>query len=157
MSLYSKNLEYEYEIFYKYQSIPDIELTNTLQEKQGKISGEVRGFVKFDNLEYQPKDLRQYYIIKPLGIEENEKQAFSLEEIIKMDHLSPRNMGVSVLHEVNISRNNILLEDENGNQFFIDRSSGEISIRDVTGDNTTLITDDFDYRDFIKEWLGNKI
>jgi hypothetical protein len=150
--LFGQNQTYKYTLLYDYQAIPDMELINTLQETQGGIFGEVRGFVKFDNAEDQPKDLRQYYIIKPLNkFDKNLSQYFSLEEVIKMNYLSPRNMGTSEIIEVNETDRIITLEDESGNQFFIDKTTKEVSMRDVTGDNTTLITDDSDYGDFVKE------
>lgn len=154
--LFGINQDYKYTILYKYQSVPDIELTNTLQEIQGELSGEVRGFVKFDKLEDQPKQLKQYYIIKPLKLEESQSQYFSIEEIIKMDYLAPRSMGTTILTEVNKSKNIITLEDEYGQQYFIDRNTKEVSIRDANGDTTVLIANDTDFADFIRELLGKK-
>lgn len=146
--------DYKYTMLYQYQTIPDIELKNTLSEMQIGLSGEVRGFVKFDNIKDQPKDVRQYYIIKPLNkFDKDLSQYFSLEEIIKMQYLSPRSTGTSELVEANKTANTITLEDENGNQFFIDRLTREVSMRDATGDNTTLITSDTDYGKFMREWL----
>ena len=52
--------DYKFTLLYKYQAIPDIKLINTLTATQGGLSGEVRGFVKFDNIADQPRDLRQY-------------------------------------------------------------------------------------------------
>jgi len=60
------------------------------------------------------------------------------------------------LHEVNETSRTITLEDENGNQFFIDKNTKEISMKDVTGDSTVLITSDSDYKEFMKEWLLKK-
>lgn len=150
--LFVQKQDYKYILLYQYQAIPDIELKNTLREAQSGVFGEVKGFVKFDNIEDQPKDLRQYYIIKPLNkFDKNLSQYFSLEEVIKMNYLSPRSIGISEIVEVNETDRTITLEDENGNQFFIDKATKEVSMRDVTGDNTTLITDDSDYGDFVKE------
>lgn len=152
--LFGQKQDYKYTLLYQYQTIPDIELKNTLNETQSGLSGEVRGFVKFDNLEDQPKDLRQYYIIKPLNkFGKDLSQYFSLEEVIKMQYLPPKSMGISELVEVNETDRIITLEDENGNQFFIDRLTKEVSMRDTTGDNTTLITSDRDYEKFTREWL----
>jgi len=118
------------------------------------LSGEVRGFVKFDNIADQPKNLRQYYIIKPLNkFDGNSRQYFSLEEIIKMQYLAPRSLGFSELVEVSETGNTITLEDESANKFFIDKSTKEVSMKDATDDSTTLITSDNDYGDFIKKWL----
>lgn len=155
--LFIQRQNYKWAMFYQYQSVPDINLTNTLQDSQGGLSGEVRGFVKFDNVKEQPKDLRQYYIIKPLNkFEQNSLQHFSIEEIIKMQNLSPQSIGTSELVQVNKTNNIITLEDGNGNQYFINRETKEISMRDSTGDNTTLITSDFDYKDFMRSWLLKK-
>lgn len=152
--LFGQKQNYKFTLLYQYQTIPDIELINTLRTAQGGLSGEVRGFVKFDNIADQPRNLRQYYIIKPLNKFDGSHQYFSLEEIIKMQYLSPRSLGFSELVEVSETGNTITLEDESGNKFFIDKSTGEVSTKDATGDSTTLITSDNDYGDFIKEWLS---
>jgi hypothetical protein len=149
---FGEKQDYKFTLLNQYQVVPDVELINTLMETQGGLSGEVRGFVKFDNSADQPKDLRQYYIIKRL-VDGSLRQNFSLEEIIKMQYLSPRSLGLSELVEVSDTGGTISLEDENGNKFFIDKSTKKISMKDAAGDNTTLITSDNDYRDFIKEWL----
>ena len=152
--LFGQKQDYKFTLLYQYQAIPDIELINTLTTTQGGLSGEVRGFVKFDNVADQPKNLRQYYIIKPLNkFDGNLRQYFSLEEIIKMQYLAPRSLGFSELVEVSETATTITLEDESGNKFFIDKSTREVSMKDATGDSTTLITSDNDYGDFIKEWL----
>ena len=91
--LFGQKQDYKFTLLYQYQAIPDIELINTLTTTQGGLSGEVRGFVKFDNVADQPKNLRQYYIIKPLNkFDGNLRQYFSLEEIIKMQYLPPKNL-----------------------------------------------------------------
>lgn len=152
--LFGQKQDYKFTLLYQYQTIPDIELINTLTLTQNGLFGEIRGFVKFDNIADQPRDLRQYYIIKPLNkFDENLRQSFSLEEIIKMRYLTPRSLGFSELVEVNETGNTITLEDEKGNKFFIDKSAKEVSMKDATGDSTTLITNDNDFGDFIKRWL----
>lgn len=152
--LFGQKQDYKFTLLYQYQAIPDIELINTLTQIQSGLFGEVRGFVKFDDIADQPRDLRQYYIIKPLNkFDGNSRQYFSLEEIIKMQYLAPRSLGFSELVEVSETGNTITLEDENGNKFFVDRSTKEVSMKDATGDSTSLITSDKEYGDFIKEWL----
>ena len=152
--LFVQRQDYKFTLLYQYQAIPDIELTNTLTATQNGLSGEIRGFVKFDNIADQPRNLRQYYIIKPLNkFDENSRQFFSLEEIIKMQYLAPRSLGFSELVEVSETGNIVTLEDESGNKFFIDKSTKEVPMKDATGDSTTLITSNNDYRDFIKGWL----
>lgn len=155
--LFAQKQNYKFILLYQYQTIPDIELKNTLQESQGGLFGEVSGFVKFSNVQNQPKDLRQYYIIRPLNkFEQNLSQYFSIEEIIKMHYLPPKSMGISELIQKNKTNSIVTLEDGNGNQYFIDRATKEVSMRDSTGDNTILITKDSDYRDFMKSWLLKK-
>lgn len=154
--LFSQNKDSKYNLLYLYLAIPHIELTNTLTPVQGGLSGEVRGFVKFDNIADQPTDSRQYYIIKPLDkfkVSENVRQYFSLEEIIKMQALSPRSVGLSLLVEVSETANTIILEDKIGNKFFIDKSTKRVSMVDATGESSTLITSDKAYGDFIEGWL----
>lgn len=152
--LFIQKQDYKFTLLYQYQAIPDIELMNTLTVTQNGLSGEVRGFVKFDNIADQPKDLRQYYIIKPLNkFDENLRQYFSIEEIIKMQYLAPSSLGLSELVEVSETANTITLEDEGGNKFFIDKLTKKVSMKDDTGDSTILITSDNSYGDFIKEWL----
>lgn len=153
--LFFQKQNYKFILLYQYQVVPDIELTNTLTMTQNGLSGEVRGFVKFDNTADQPKNLRQYYILKPLNkFVGNSQQYFSLEEIIKMPYLAPRNLGVSELVEVSETSKIITLENEIGNKFFIDKLTKGVSMKDVTGDSTTLITSDNSYGDFIKGWLA---
>ncbi len=153
--LFGQKQDYKFTLLYQYQAIPNIELINALATTQGGLSGEVKGFVKFDNIVNQTKDLRQYYIIKALDkFNKDSRQYFSLEEIIKMQYLAPKSLGFSELVEVSETDNTITLEDENGNKFFIDKSTKEVVMKDATGNNATLITNNNDYKDFIKAWLG---
>ncbi|MEX1015023.1 MAG: hypothetical protein WDZ80_07770, partial [Candidatus Paceibacterota bacterium] len=76
--LFGQKQDYKFTLLYQYQVIPDIELINTLTTTQSGLSGEVRGFVKFDNIADQPKNLRQYYIIKPLNKFDGSRQYFLL-------------------------------------------------------------------------------
>lgn len=152
--LFFQKQDYKFTLLYQYQAIPDIGLMNTLTTTQNGLSGEVRGFVKFNNIADQPKNLRQYYIIKPLNkFDENLRQYFSIEEIVKMQYLAPRSLGLSELFEVSETSSTITLEDEGGNKFFIDKLTKKVSTKDSAGDITTLITNDNLYGDFIKGWL----
>lgn len=146
--LFSKNQELSFELIYGYQSVPDIELENTLQESQGEFSGEIVGFVKFNESKDQPKDLKQYYIIKPISPEK-----FLVEEILKLPSISARKTSTFELNKVSESDKLITLEDEYKNKFFINKVTKEISMKDATGDNSMLITDDTVYEKFILEWL----
>jgi len=152
--LFVENQNYKFILLYQYKIIPDIELINTLSESQSGLTGEVRGFVKFDDITNQPNDVRQYYIIKSQNkFNEQLQQYFSLEELIKLKNISLRSLGTSELIEVNQTDKTVILEDENGNQFFIDKFTKEVSMRDSTGDNISLVTSDNAYGDFIKVWL----
>jgi len=147
---FAKIQNYKFELLYQYQVIPHVDLINTLNSEHGVIQGEVRGFVKFDNIANQPEDLWQYYILKPLdSLDDGSSQEFSLEEIIVMKYLPPKSLGVSRLMQLSENDGKIILIDESGNQYFIDKYTKEIFIRDITGDNTSLITDIDDYKDFM--------
>ena len=138
----------------RYKSIPHIELTNTLSKHSDLFFGSIKGFVVFKNKNDQPKNLRQYYIIKPtLEIDEKGNQFFTLQEIIVMDSLSPRNISETRLIEKEESLKTLLLEDKNGNQFFIDKTSTEVLMKNVTRDTVKLITSDLEYRNFIRDFL----
>ena len=140
----------------EYQSVPRIALTNTLSYSSADSSfhGSVTGFVAFNNIKDQPHDLTQYYVIEPLNrLDVNSNQIFSLDEIIAMNILSPASIGKSELNVKSNSSSTLTLEDERGNQFFIDKITREVSMRDAGGDKTKLITNDLRYRDFMREFL----
>jgi hypothetical protein len=141
----------------EYQSVPRIGLTNTLSYSSADSSfhGSVTGFVAFNNIKDQPHDLTQYYIIEPLNrLDKNSNQIFSLDEIIAMNVLAPASIGKSELNVKSNSSSTLTLEDENGNQFFIDKITREVSMRDAGGDETKLITNDLKYRDFMWKFLN---
>jgi len=147
---FAKMQNYKFELLYQYQAIPHVDLINTLSDENGVIRGEVRGFVKFDNIASQPKDLWQYYILKPLdSSDSNLYQDFSLEEIIVMRYLPPKSLGVSQLTQLSEMDGKITLIDESGNLYFIYKYKKDVFMRDTTGDNTSLITDNDDYKDFM--------
>jgi hypothetical protein len=152
--LFAQKQNYKFTLLYQYQAIPDITLTNTLNETQNGFIGEVRGFVKFDNSIDQPKNLKQYYIIKPSNkFDENSSQHFSLEEIVVIPYLPPQIVDVTKLIEVNKTNQIVILEDENGNQFFINRITKQITTRDTAGNNAILIMNNSGFGDFMKEFL----
>jgi hypothetical protein len=151
--LFLKNQSYKSDILLKYQSIPDIPLSNSFQDAQGVIVGEISGFVKFDSIGDQPKNMRQYYVIKPIGIERGLSQSFVLEEIIKMEYLAPQSTNEYLLTVINKSNGELVLVDEYNNKFYINLEKDEVIMRDSGGDNSILITDDFEYGKFIKSWL----
>jgi hypothetical protein len=143
----------------EYKSIPRIGLTNTLSysSSDNSFHGFAKGFVAFNNIKGQPHDLTQYYIIEPLNkLDENSNQVFSLDEIIAFYNLAPASIGTSELREKDNSFSTLTLEDANGNQFFINKNTGEISTKDTTGDETALITSDSAYTTFMRKFLRNE-
>ncbi len=139
-----------------YRSIPRIELTNTLtySSEHSSFYGLAKGFVKFDNIEDQPKDLTQYYIIQPLNeFDENSNQIFNVNDIVAMNNLAPRSLGIEKFTKIVDTSSGVVLEDKYGNRILISKISKEISMKDASGDKTTLITDESEYRDFMKDFL----
>jgi len=135
-----------------YRCVPHIGLTNTLNDSLDGdlLYGQVRGFVLFDKEDDQPKNASQYYIIEPLQkLDNNFNQIFSVEEIIVLDSLPPTSIGIWELRQKSESNRIITLKDEEGNQFFIDKTSKEITMKDLTGDSVRLITSDSEYHDFM--------
>jgi len=151
---FSESQSYKYKILYQYQTVPFIELKNNLYNYgPGIFGGEVVGFVKFDDLENQPKDMQQYYIIKPLDKFDSEyNQYYSLDVILKLNSLAPSSLGISEMVSLNETKEFVTLEDEGGNLLFINKITEEISMKDVTGETSLLITDSLDYKDFILEF-----
>lgn len=151
--LFIEKQELKYSLI-DFQSIPHIDLTNTLDFGSSSFTGEIRGFVVFENKEDQPKDLRQYYIIEPINQrDEKSNQVFLLDDVIVLSPLPPTSIGKTLLLEKNESGEEITLVDEDGNQFFINKASKEVSMIDATGDMTRLITSNSDYKDFMWQYL----
>ncbi len=151
-TLYLEIENNKYFIFYQYKSIPDIYIGNTLYNTQDGWRGEIKGFVRFAHIEDQPKDIRQYYILRALDkYNEKSQQYFSLEDIVDTQYLPPQSIGTTYLLETSDVGTSVTLTDEHGNLFFIDKSTGGISMRDVTGEHSSLITSNLEYRDFMKE------
>ncbi|PWB38612.1 MAG: hypothetical protein C3F02_02770 [Parcubacteria group bacterium] len=147
-----KNSDLKYSRLYEVETIPDINLTNSLYNysNDNYSAGSISGFVAFYDKDSQPKGLKQYYIIGPLNkLDENLNRIFSLEEIVKMDYLPPTSINKYELRETSESYQMLTLEDETGNMFFINKNSDEVTMRDVGGDNTRLITNQSDYKNFI--------
>lgn len=134
-----------------YQAIPNIKLTNTLaySPSDNSFVGDATGFVKLEEENSQPKDLRQYYTIQPTNQKDkNSNQILILDEIVVLPSLSPESIGKTKLIKSGETGNKIILEDENGLRFFFDRDSREILMEDAR-----LITNDSDFRDFMKKFL----
>lgn len=134
-----------------YQTIPHIELVNTLfySPVDNSFSGEVKGFVVLNDGADQLKDLRQYFIIEPINQkDENLNQVFLLDEVIALNSLPPKSIGKTVLMKKDETDKIITLKDKNGIQFTIDKNSKEVLMEDAK-----LITSDLDYRDFMRKFL----
>lgn len=155
--LYGENMDLKYSRLYEVDTVPDISLTDSLFYYSGSNynNGSIRGFVVFDNKNDQPRELRQYYIIEPSDkLDENLNRIFSLEEIIKMNYLPPQSMGKVELRQIDWSYKGPTLIDDAGNKFFINNNSDEVTMEDVTGDETRLIMSDLEYKDFMIEFLN---
>lgn len=134
-----------------YQAIPNIKLTNTLgySSSSNSFLGDATGFVKLEEENSQPKDLRQYYVIQPTNQrDKSSNQVLILDEIVVLPSLSPESIGKTKLIKSGENGNKIILEDENGLRFFFDRDSKEISMEEAK-----LITSDSEYRDFMRNFL----
>jgi len=150
---YVKYVNLKYELLWE-KSVPDVELINYLSFNQNIISGALTGFVLFDNKEKQPKDLKQYIEIKALEYhDKNGKQLFQERDIVKMNLIPPRYFEPVILTIKDSSGSTITLADSDNNLFFIDKITKEVRMSDVTGDTTRLITDEFDYEKFMREFL----
>ena len=152
--LYLDKINLEYALLQE-RAIPDIELINYLQfDHRGVASGALSGFVLFDNRADQPRDIRQYYVIGALDTFDSKlNQLFSLEEVLQLNAISPRRLAIETLHTKDNTTSKLVLEDNNGNLFMIDKLSREVTTRDVQGDPTHLITDEWEYRDFMRDFL----
>lgn len=152
--LFKENIILKNKILYEYETVPDVELLNEMSfDSKGKASGKIRGFVAFLNIEDQPGNLKQYYEIEALDLyDENSKQLFIYDDIIKMSVLSPSSIGKTLLHVVKNDSDSLILVDQYNNSFTIFKQKGYVigvSMQDTTGDMTYLINDDSRFRDFI--------
>ena len=145
---FSKSQDYKFDILYEYETVPSIDLIYN-------YPNEIKGFVKFDNINDQPRDSRQYYIIKALNQKDDlGLPLFSIEEILKFSYIPPKSISIETMHVKNIINNEIIvLEDEDKNQYFINTKENTVNGIDAGGDKTTLMTSNSDYKDFITSWL----
>lgn len=137
------------------KSIPDVGLVNYFSiDSKNIISGGVLGFVKFNNKNDQPKTLKQYIKIEALDqFDSKGAQLFSYQDIVKMEYLPPKYFDTVFLKVINITNDRITLSDKDNNLFFIDKVTKEVGMFDSTGDRTKLITSDFKYTEFMREFL----
>jgi len=116
---------------------------------------DVTGFVAFENPEDQPRRMRQYNKIDTDYEYDFNKgkfvRVFTGEDIIKMDALEPRSMGVDSLTIKEETSNRLVLENEYGVIFTIDKIKKEVFVTDPQGDLTYLVTNFRDYQDFIED------
>lgn len=157
-TLFSQKQALKYSLI-EYQSIPRIGLHNTLDYSSSNnlFSGEISGFVAFNNIGDQPHNLTQYFIIEPTNkLDEKSNQVFSVGEILALAGLAPSNTDKWEARVKGNSSTTVTLGDDNGNQFFIDKLTKEISMTDKQGDKTKLITSDTDYRTFMWKFLTDK-
>lgn len=155
-NLFLQNSSLKYSRLYEVEYVPDIDISNSLfySVKDNFNSGSIKGFVTFDNITEQPKKLRQYYIIEPLNrLDGNLNRLFSLDTVVKLEFLPPTSIGKSVLTEISNSEVELTLVDEAGNKFYINKNTGAVTMRDVSGDNTRLITSPLEYQDFMRDFL----
>lgn len=151
---YFKYTAQKWDVIYNDKAVPDVELVNSLSfNSSGIVSGSVTGFVAFDNIEKQPKDLRQYYQIVASNKYDNGRQIFYLTEIIKMNNLAPRYFDPLILIVTNITNNIITLSDSENNLYMINANTREINMFDSTKDVSRLITSSLDFQDFILRTL----
>lgn len=145
--------------YYDYVIIPHMELYNKLNYsyKDNYFSGELSGFVKFEDIVKQPENFWQYDVIRATNKRDsNKNQIFVIDEYLKTSSLPPTKLGSTEIYISNITPNSITLTDTVGNKFLIDKGNGEkgsigVMLYDAQGDEASLITDNFSYTDFVKK------
>ncbi len=156
--LFIEKENYKSTIFYNYKIVPNIQLKNTLFEFNNNMYGEVSWFVKFNDIKKQSKKHKQYYIIKPsTDFDENWKQYFVLNDIMKIGSLQPTNIGEDIYSISEEKGDNLILKDKNWNFLFINKKTRKISMIDSTWDKISLITSEYDFREFMMDFLRKKI
>jgi hypothetical protein len=137
-------------VLYSINIIPHLKLDHDLAESDGIFSGEITGFVAFENTSMQPSGASQYYKIYPSSkLDSNGNQIFIYEDIIKLPYLAPSPTGDTELFQTRNSAQILELVDEYDDKFTINKVSGKVSVLDRGGDSVYLITNYDDYRDFI--------
>lgn len=154
LSIIAQNRSNKFNELYSHLAVPQVELTNTLDFRNKLATGKLVGFVAFENIENQPKDLRQYIIIEPSDyIAELDRQYFTVQNVYAMRYLAPRYSEKEILNVKSNNGNTLELVDESGNLYSLNKSSGEVILIDVNGDITRLITNQSKFQDFIVGWL----
>jgi len=156
--------------FYQVEAVPHIELISAMafygvdsyqgstltSANRGDIAvGSIAGFVKFSNLEDQPKEARQYYTITATdSYDERGYQLFTLTDTLKLQFIPPRSFDDEVLRVADNRQQFVTLEAESGVSVRIDKRTDAVTIVDGGGDIVTLITNQSDYHDFMDEFLN---
>ncbi|GMU74253.1 MAG: hypothetical protein AMXMBFR44_4500 [Candidatus Campbellbacteria bacterium] len=139
---------------YLYSYVPHVELSSTKYQSGSETLFHITGFVKFNNTTDQPRRLWQYQIIEPSNkIDGSGNRIYLLTDIIKLDYVPPRYFEPVEIKEVQDTGSLVTFTDEAGNIFRINKLTEEVSVQDTTGDSTTLITNENDYKDFMREFL----
>jgi hypothetical protein len=137
-----------WDTMYRYVAVPDIELESSMDFGENGATGKITGFVLFDDLSQQPKDARQYLRLQAFS--SNGEQKYIAENIVKMATLEPRTIAQLDLKVIEDTSRSVILRDESGTQFDIDKLSMLVTVTGAGGtEKSYLITDEFDFRDFV--------
>lgn len=153
--LYIENQDLKWEKYFL-SLVPDIELTNTLVFNSNDVaSGSLTGFVAFVDPKKQPKDTKQYIQIEASTDFIGGKQVFYLTDMVKMNALSIRNLGVTPL--LGVKENGIYILTDGHNNFYLlyllDSKVFMANMTDAQGDKTNLITTESDFKNFMGNLL----
>jgi hypothetical protein len=139
---------------YLYSYVPHVELIQYQYQSGGEALFHATGFVKFNNIDDQPRDMWQYQTIEPSNkIDESGNRLYLLTDIIKMNYLAPRYFDPVELRQVQSTPTLLTFTDNDGNIFRFNKVSEEVSTQDTSGDSTTLITNQNDYKEFMQTFL----
>lgn len=140
------------------EQVPDVELKNNLAfYENGTAHGELTGFVAFYSTEEQPKGVRQYVNISATDEFLLDHQVFYLTDIVKMSSLAPRFFDPNILLVESVHGSTVTLSDGHQNYFYLDKDTKEVRMLDAGGGMAKLITNDSDFRKFIKSFLKGEI
>lgn len=142
-----KSAEYQLVL---HRSVPHIDLSNVQFVDNGRYYAYITGFVAFKNEADQPKDMRQYYIIEPTI----SPKVYTIKEVFAMNMIPPREFDPVMLDVAQDTGSMLVLVDESGNTWSINKLTKEVQMLDSTGDATYLITSNLDYQDFMREFLS---
>lgn len=139
--------------------VPHLELENTMKVNQYSLfnpNGKIVGFVRFDDIEKQPGDLYQYYIIEKEYFYHSEfaprgEEFYRITSLVKIKGLPPKKLESKRVSAWQENNNYLILKtDDDQLEFKINKLDGRVTI--IDGDLSSLITDDNDYRVFMQEF-----